>query len=546
MIGSERMRKSSEIKINVTKKNQNKDKLEPKNQNDEIENDDYEKTEGLNKEADYRNVKLSANLDKNIKKIIDMMGATAELKKRDFYLDLEKNIRVAFLYLNGLVDQNYINETIFDAMIHNYERFKDKIDLTVFKNFHQFIVTVTEMDEANTLGDLMMGLLGGDTILLIDGFSEFYILGTRKFPERAVSAPTTHNGVVGPKDSFTENILTNLNLIRRRIKNPNLWLEKFYIGTDSNTDVFMIYLKGIAPDKLVTEVYNRLKSVKLENVIDSSYIEGTINENKFSIFPTLYTSERPDVISANLFEGRVAVLVDGSPFVLIAPTVFIQFLQSSEDFYQKSYVTVFNRMLRFVSFYISILLPAIYVAVVLVNPEILPFQLLVKIAGQREGLPFPSYIEAFIMCMIFDVLREAGIRAPLALGSSITTAGALVLGQSAVQAGIISPVMVVIVSITGITTLTIPNYRLQIKMAIIKYPFIILGAMFGIFGLLFGLMILFIHLCSVRSFGVSYYKPFSPFNKVGQMDSILDAPIRTIFKRPKTFAARYKDYEVKG
>jgi len=504
------------------------------------EDKQFQKTEGLTKEADYRSEKISKNLDKNLTKIYEMMGHTAELKKRDFYLDVDKKVKLCFLYMNGIVDQTYINDTVFDNLFTNYERFKDKIDLTDFDTYHNFLVTMTEMEEAKNFGELMMGLLSGDTVFLIHGFDRFFIIGTRKFPERAIAPPTIDVTVAGPRDSFTENILTNLNLIRRRIKNPNLWLEKFYIGTDSNTDVFMVYLKGVAEESLVREVYNRIKSINIENVMDSSYIETYIDEKRFSLLPTLFINERPDVIVSGIFEGRVAIIVDGTPFVLIAPTVYTQFFQTAEDYYQKAYVTIFYRLLRIFAFYISLFLPAVYVTLVGLHSELLPFQLLVKIAGQRAGLPFPAYFEAILMCLIFDILREAGIRAPKTLGPSITTAGALVLGQSAVEAGIISPIMVVVVALTAISTLIIPHYRLQVKMVVLKYIFLLAGIVFGLFGLTLALILYYVHLCSIKSFGIPFYTPISPFNRSGQKDGIYKSPLKTVLNRPLNFTKRYR------
>ncbi|MED4797818.1 spore germination protein, partial [Priestia megaterium] len=264
--------------------------------------------------------------------------------------------------------------------------------------------------------------------------------------------------VRGPRDSFTETLRTNTALIRRRIKSPKLWIESQQIGEFTKTDIALVYIDGIADEQVIQEVKERLSKIDIDGILESGYIEELIQDEDYTPFPTMHNTERPDSVAAGLLEGRIAILVDGTPFVLMVPALFIQFFQAAEDYYQRADISTLIRLMRYMAFFLALLTPSAYIALTTFHQEMLPFALLISIAAQREGVPFPAIIEAFIMEITFEILREAGVRLPRAVGSAISIVGALVLGEAAVQAGLVSPAMVIVVSITAISNFVSPVY----------------------------------------------------------------------------------------
>jgi spore germination protein KA len=257
-----------------------------------------------------------------------------------------------------------------------------------------------------------------------------------------------------------------------------------------------------------------------------------IQDGVWTPFPTVFNTERPDTIAAGLLEGRIAIIVDGTPFVLLVPVVFVSFLQSAEDYYQRFDIGTFLRLLRFGSFFIALLLPSLYVAVATFHQELLPTTLMLHLAAQREGVPFPPIVEAFIMEVVFEVLREAGVRMPSAVGKTISIVGALVIGQSAVEAGIVSPAMVIVVSFTAITNFVLPAINLAIAVRLLRFGFLILAGTLGMYGISVALLLLVVHLSSLRSFGIPYLKPFAPFIPREQKDAFFRLPLWAMNTRP--------------
>jgi spore germination protein KA len=380
---------------------------------------------------------------------------------------------------------------------------------------------------------LFLQLLSGDSILFIDGCSKALSISLRHWADRGVQEPSSQTVVRGPKDGFTETLRKNTALIRRRIKDPNLWIETQQIGTKTQTDVAIMYLKGVANDKTVAEVHSRLDRINIDAILESGYIEELIQDESYSPFPTVYNTERPDAVAGAILEGRIAILVDGTPFVLVVPALFVHFLQASEDYYQRADIATLVRLLRYLSFFLALLTPSLFIAVTTFHQEMLPTQLLISLASQREGVPFPALVEAVMMELTFEILREAGVRLPRAVGSSISIVGALVIGQAAVEAGIISASMVIIVSLTAISSFVSPNFNMSISVRILRFLFMLLGASFGLFGIILGLIVMVLHLNSLRSFGVPYLAPFAPFILKDQKDSIIRLPHWSLFSRPR-------------
>jgi spore germination protein KA len=480
---------------------------------------------------DYLHKNLFQTVKENLDYIRSYQGECWDFVSNDFTLENSyQEIDVALVYYAGMVDQNLLNKTVIDALGKNFLRAKKKLESSeeIFRFFKRKVLTAIGIDEAEQFGKLFNALLSGDMIVFLNGCNKCLIVGARMYQERAVEKPTTQISVMGSNDSFNENLLTNISLIRKRIKNPNLIVKNFVLGRESNTNVALVYIKGLVDENILKEVIRRIKASDMPEIVDSGYIENALKEKQFSIFPKIYYTERPDSTAANLFEGRVAILVDSSPDILIAPALFTQFLHSSEDFHQKAIIASFFRLLRFFGFILSLFLPGIYIILIVHQSELVPFKLLFSIAGQRILTPLPAYLELFLVLIAFDLLREAGTRMPTSLGATLSFVGAIIIGQSSVEAGLISPIIVIIATVTGIGTMMIPNYKLNITVTVIKYLFTIIATFFGFLGFTLSLIVLIVHLCSLRSFGIDYFNPFGPLSKSGMKDALIRAPLDTL------------------
>lgn len=481
---------------------------------------------------------LNKKLDNNINKIKDVLGNSSDIEIRRFTVGKNKDIKLAIIIIDGIVKKELVYDFVLKSLMVDLRDIDLNRDVNLVDTLKKCTVPDGEMDKIQDFKTLFMRLLSGDTIILLDGHSIGFTTGTRGWKDRGVTEPSSQNVVRGPKDSFCETLRTNTALIRRRIKNTNLWIENKRIGKETNTDIAIMYIKGIVSEDILEEVHRRLDKIDIDAILEGGYIEEFIQDETFTVFPTVYNTERPDSVAAGLLEGRVAILVDGTPYVLLVPTLFVQYFQSPEDYYQRADIASLLRLLRYVAFFLALLTPSIYIAITTFHHEMIPTTLLISIAAQREGIPFPAFVEAFIMEFTFEILREAGLRMPKAIGPAISIVGALVLGEAAVQAGIVSPVMVIVVSMTAISSFIFPSYNLAISVRIIRFLFMILAASFGLYGIALGLLTMLLHLCSLRSFGIPYMSPMAPFSIQGQKDTVVRFPLWSMFKRPKLISQK--------
>nr|WP_230200320.1 spore germination protein [Bacillus niameyensis] len=467
---------------------------------------------------------LDTSLIANLEYIKSRTGNSTDIIIRHHVIGESPGIPLAIVYIEGLVDIQTVNEFITESII------KGKIP--VFENPKSTIeslrkngITLGNIKITDKWEDLFLSLMGGDTIILVDGVSEIIIAGTRGGETRSIEEPNNQVTVRGPRDGFVESIQTNITLVRRRIKNPNLWIESMQIGKQTQTDVSIMFLNGIANEKVVEEVRRRLKKINISEILESGYIEHLIEDQTYTSFPTMYHTERPDTVAANILEGRIAIFVDGTPYVLLVPAVFIQFFQAVDDYYSRFDIATAVRFLRILTFLLSVITPSVYIAATTFHQEMIPTQLLIVIAAQRENVPFPAFIEALMMEITFEILREAGIRMPRPVGNAISIVGALVIGQAAVQAGIVSPAMVIIVSITAIANFASPSFAMAISARLIRFLFMVLAAVIGFYGVILGIIFLTLHLCSLRSFGVPYMTPLAPVSPSNLQDTFIRTPL---------------------
>ncbi|XHU80048.1 spore germination protein [Peribacillus simplex] len=543
------LRKLIEDKQSVKSKKQEADLKQSKNPNSSKTKNQNQKpvqAQNRNKDSKKHETKLiSSDLQFNLDHIKKMVGNSSDIVIRDFQAGKNGQIKLGVVYTDGLTDSASIQDFILDTLM--VEIRNSELDVAVlnhtdcFEMIKSHILPVGGIVEINDFQKLFNHVLSGDTMLLMDGSPKGMALGSRDWADRGVQEPSSQTVVRGPKDGFTETLRTNTALIRRRIKDPNLWLETKQIGEKTQTDVAIMYLKGVADDKTVSELQSRLNRINIDAILESGYIEELIQDEVYTPFPTVYNTERPDAVSAAILEGRIAILIDGTPFVLIVPALMVHFFQSSEDYYQRADIATLIRVLRYLSFFLALLTPSLYIAVSTFHQEMLPTPLLISLASQREGVPFPAFVEAMLMEVVFEILREAGVRMPRAIGSSISIVGALVIGQAAVEAGFVSATMVIIVSLTAICSFVFPANSMAMAFRMLRFLFMILAATFGLYGIILGLIVMVLHLSSIRSFGLPYLAPNAPFILQDQKDNIIRMPHWSLLKRPRLISKNDTD-----
>jgi len=470
---------------------------------------------------------LDKDIKNNIARIKKDLGNSVDLLVREICIDEQKNISIATIHFDGMSNEQVIDEFIIEKLVRYCSNAGEDFSIDGVKKQMLKHITVSALRTDSKYDKLMSAILYGDTVILLNNCTEFLIASTRIVQTRGITEPTTQTVIRGPKDSFTESIRTNTSLIRNRIQNPALRIEGLVIGDVTRTDIAIVFIEGIAEESLVNEVRTRLQSIKIDEVLESSFIESLISDDQKTIFPTMLNTERPDAVAGNVLEGRVAILTGGTPYALILPATFLQFFQSPEDYYHNQYIGSAVRLLRFIGFLVALLAPGVFVAILTHHQGIVPTVLLVSLAAQREGVPFPAIVEALMMEFTFEVLREAGIRMPRAVGQALSIVGALILGQAAVQAGFVSAAMVILVSITAIASFTIPYYNLSITARLLRFGFLLLGAYIGLFGIIVGWLLIVIHMCSLRSFGEPYLAALAPFRLGEHQDGLLIFPLKS-------------------
>ncbi|GAB6155058.1 spore germination protein [Desulfosporosinus burensis] len=475
--------------------------------------------------------KVSQSLEKNLDVLRNLIGNNYDVIIRKFAYG--NQIDVAIIYLSGMTDLTMINDSIIKPlMIESRLSKNETLKLNDITEIGRTIISVGQIKKLSSFDEIIDGCLTGDSILLVNGFEEALAIMTADWKSRGVDEPKTESVVRGPREGFTESLLTNTTMIRRKIKSPDLKFETMKLGEKTKTNVCIVYLQGVANPLLIKEIKRRLNRIKTDSILESGYVEQFIEDAPFSIFSTISNSEKPDSTAAKMLEGRAAILVDGTPFILTVPMVLIESFQSSEDYYSRPYFASLIRMIRFLAFFISFLAPATYVALTTYHQELLPTALLFTMAAAQEGVPFPAVMEASVMGIIFEILREAGVRLPRPVGQAVSIVGALVIGESAVTAGLIGAPMVIVVALTAVSSFVVPAQT--DSGGVLRVIFVILAGVMGLFGIVVGLLGVFIHLASLRSFGTPYLSPLAPLSIRDLKDSIIRAPIWAMFTRPRT------------
>lgn len=471
---------------------------------------------------------ISRNIHENMEymKKIYSIPQSGDMILREFDITVKDRAISAFiLFYDGMVEKKTVNEFILQPlMMFSNMDIKNK-EKDVAKYVRKCLLPQNQLIEIKKYSKVIERVNFGACALFIDGVDMVFVSDVKGWEHRAVERPNTELVIIGPQEGFTELLRVNTALIRKIVKDEDLVAEDIMIGKRSKTPCSMMYIKDIANDSLVNEVRRRLESIKIDYIIGIGQLEQLIEDSTFFYSPQVVLTERPDRVASMLVEGKVAVVMSGSPFVVIVPATFSDLLHSSEDSYIRFPYANLLRIVRILGIILTILLPGLYVAITNYHHEMIPTDLLLAIEAAREKVPFPSVVEILIMEISLELIREAGIRIPGPIGPTLGIIGALILGQAAVAANIISPIMIIIVALTGIGSFAVPNYSLAFALRILRFGYIILGAVAGFLGITFGLFLQGIFSVSIKSFGIPMTVPFAPRVKRTEQDTILRAPM---------------------
>lgn len=487
---------------------------------------------------------MSDSIQQMIAGIRIQNGNSSDIVVRELTIGGNPGVPIAVVYIESLVQADLVNNFIIRSLLDIEFKIDDMVEeengaSLPNDRFIQKVFSLGSVKYCEDWDDMIEKLLLGSTLIMIEGSSKVIQIVTTGGEFRSITESQTESVVRGPKEGFVESMNVNVSLLRRRIHSSELRVETRTVGSKSRTNLAVIYMSGIAEKEIVEEVHRRLDQIQIDAVFDSTYIEELIQDETFTIFPTVYATERPDTSAVRLMEGRVIIIVDGSPFVLIVPTMFAHFFHSAADYSDRFDIAIFLRLLRYVSFLVLLLGPSLYIAMTTYHYQLIPSALLYNLVSQRENVPFPAVVEAIILELIFELLREAGVRMPRVVGQAANIVGGLVLGQAAVQAGIVSPLLTIVIAISGTASFAIPTYSMAIAGRLVRFGFILLAAVFGLYGIVLGLIALLAHMNSLRSFGIPYMTPFSPFVLDQHRDTILRFPFSLMKHHPRAVSGEY-------
>ena len=475
------------------------------------------------------NQPISYLLSENIAWIKERFGESNDFVLREFKIGSRD---AALCFFDGLIDKRLLNVDVLAAL----QAAKGEVS---YRDIGEKLLAVGELKESAYLNEAAKGLEDGDGVLLVDKATEFYIIGAKGWNMRSIGQATNEATLRGPQEAFNESIINNVSMLRRRLHTEKLKIQIRTIGTMTKTKVAVAYLDGIVNEKIVEEIQRRLDAIKeVDSILDGGCIEQYIEDNTYSPFPQMQITQKPDRVSANLLEGRVAIIVDGSPEVLIAPALLVQFLQTAEDYYSRIWAGSFARWIRYIGIFVAVLFPALYIAITSYHQDMLTTAMAISIAAAREGKPFPAFLEALIMEVALELLREASIRLPRAISNTLGIVGALVIGQAAVEAQIIAPQVVVVVDLTAIGTFAVPSFEFSYPIRLIRFPLMILAAIAGLYGVMVGVLFLLIHLVNLKSVGCFYLEPIAPLKLRGLKDVIIRAPRWQMMTKPQFTKAK--------
>lgn len=440
------------------------------------------------------------------------------------------------IYIDGLTDRNTQNFAILQPLMILDKETISTHDPTAI--VFEKLLPGHQIQKSKKIKETVNAVLDGSTVLLIDGSDEGLIIETKGWEHRGIEKPVTEHVVRGPQEAFNESFRANTASVRRYIKDPKLVTEVFRVGRRSNNLVAIMYIKDVSNPKLVEEVKYRIQSIAetTDYIPETGSLEEFIEDHPYSVIPQMLSTERPDRLAAQIREGYVGIIMANSPYALAAPTNFAIFLHTAEDYYLRWPFGNFLRFIRAIAIFIALLLPAVYIAIVNYHQEMIPTDLLLAITASRETVPFPSLVEILFMEFSFELIREAGTRIPSVIGPTIGIVGALILGQAAVAASIVSPILIIVVAITALGSFAVPNYNASFTIRLLRFAFTFLSGLMGFFGIAFGVFMMTLHVATLTSFGVPFLSPITPYQSKST-DRVIrpmntKQPYRPLYLRP--------------
>lgn len=444
---------------------------------------------------------------------------------------------ISIFYVESLINKKIFSDNVM-AQIEKLSESNEQQDL----NEKELItilseeISVSSIKEVTELDECLNDILSGNAVLVCGDLA--ISVPIKNIEKRAIAEPPTSRVIKGPREGFVEDISTNLNLVRRRLKTTNIRIKDYYVGRQTNTQISLIYLDGIAQNSIVKDIESRIKSIDIDGIIDTYYVESFLEDKKLKFFKRVGNTEKPDIFCAKLLEGRIGILVDGSPIALTAPYILFEDLQSSEDYYTIPAMATFARIMRLVGLFFALLMPGIFVALQSYNYRILPINFLITLLSSIEGLSIPPLIEILVVLFLFEIITEASLQMPNSLTMALSIIGALALGNTAVDAGIISPPSIVVVAVSSVALYIIPDQISETRL--LRILFTTLGGIIGLYGIIMSMIIVSAYMSSIKSFGVPYFTPYAPRLKNDIKDGFIKKPIQEMETRPQLISGKNK------
>ena len=445
---------------------------------------------------------VSNDIDKNLQYIREQLGTNSDLIVRQIPLFTADSSSGYIVYLKSCVDNDSLHRSLLIPLTKPFE----ELDLEgILKH-----IPLSQIEQITDLNKSVDEICKGKVLFLIENVSHGFLFVIMNTMQRALEESTTEKPLHGIKESFNENIDTNIFLIRRRLQDPKLTVEEKVVGRRTKTRVAILYIKDIVNDSILEELKNRIEKIDIDGLTSSGILEQFIEDSPFSIFPQIQNTDRPERVVQSILEGRICLICNGTSFVLLLPAVFSHFLSATEDYTERTLVGSFNRLLRYASIFVIITLPSIYIALTSFHPELIPFNLIIPLAESRKEIPFPPLVEAFLLEILVEFMREMGVRVPQPIGNTLGVVGGIVLGDAAIRASLVSPTMVIIVGATTIISFAIPNFSMILALRLLRFFVMIMAGLFGAYGITISWIFILTHLIRLESFSIPYLSPFAP------------------------------------
>lgn len=473
---------------------------------------------------------ITNNLDQILNTFVNKLGTKNPAVIKKFFIGKDKPIEAAAIYINGITNKDIIDRDVLKPLMLNVS--ENTFD---YKNLSDYLckryISMCDTYVEKNIDNAVLNIRRGKTTIVINNVSDFIIVDTSGGVTRGISEPINESSLAGSKEGFVESLEINLGILKKRIKDRNLSIELFTIGRRTQNDLAIVYIDDIVDKDILNNIKNRITAIDVDSIQGTGVVEQLIEKHTYTVFPQVLTTERPDKVVANMTEGRISILLDGSPLAAILPVIFSDFFQASEDYNERTLLSSFTRLLRMISVFVIISLPSIYLTFIRFNAELIPIKFVVPIIQSRKGIPLPPLLEILSMELTIEFLREGGLRLPSKIGQTLSVVGGFIIGDAAIRARIVSPATIIIVGLAAISTFIIPNYEMSLSIRLIRFPMLILSNTLGALGIATGWYLLLVHLYSLDSFGVPYF--FT--NKYRDLkDILIRVPIWKMNNRPES------------